>query len=185
MTNIAVFASGSGTNAENLARYFEKHPKGRVVVMISDRKDAFVFERMRKLQIPSYYMSREDFENGSVLKLLDDNKVSIIVLAGFLRLIPESLINQFRGKIINIHPALLPAFGGKGMYGKRVHEAVLLSGTLKTGITVHYVNKNFDEGEIIAQYETPISKDDTVESIERKIHELEMKWFPVIIEGLL
>ena len=154
-------------------------------MMISDRKNAFVFERMKQFQIPSYYMSREDFENGTVLRLLTDNNISLVVLAGFLKLVPEAIINSFPGKIVNIHPALLPEFGGKGMYGRNVHEAVRKSGTQKTGITIHYVNKNFDEGKIIKQYDVAVTPDDSVETIEAKIHALEMKWFPVVIESLL
>ncbi len=185
MTNIAIFASGSGSNAENLARHFEKHPKARITLMVSDRKDAFVFERMRNHHIPSNYIRREEFENGTLLKLLKDQKIDMIVLAGFLKLVPEAIINAYPGKIINIHPALLPKFGGKGMYGKHVHDAVVKAGESKTGITIHYVNNNFDEGEIIAQFETTIIPGDTADTVASKIHELEMKWFPVIVERLL
>jgi phosphoribosylglycinamide formyltransferase-1 len=182
MKNIAIFASGSGTNAENLVRHFTAHPNARVVMMVSDRRNALVFERMKRLEIPSYYMSRDDFENGNVLQLLLDNNIDLIVLAGFLKLMPAAIISAFPKKIINIHPALLPKYGGKGMYGKYVHEAVVRAGESKTGITIHYVNEYFDEGEMIAQFETGLTKEDTPDNIASKIHELEMKWYPLVIE---
>lgn len=185
MKKIAIFASGSGSNAENLVRYFDKHPDVEISMVVSDRKSAYVFERMNMLKIPSYYMSKADFEDGTVLKLLKDNKIDWIVLAGFLKLLPVSIINEYPQRIINIHPALLPKFGGKGMYGMHVHEAVAKAGESKTGITIHYVNEHFDEGEIIAQYETAVLPGDTPESIANKIHELEMKWFPDVIEKLI
>ena len=185
MIKIAIFASGSGSNAENLARYFEHHPGVVIQLMISDRKHAFVFQRMEKLGIPSYYMSKSDFEDGTVLRLLKDQQIDWIVLAGFLKLMPASIIMAFPGRIVNIHPALLPKFGGKGMYGMHVHNAVVSAGELKTGITIHYVNENFDEGEIIAQYETAVLPGDTAEMIAAKIHELEMKWFPVVVEKIV
>ena len=185
MTNIAIFASGSGTNAENIARYFENHPRARISLMISNRKDALVFERMRKFNIPSYYIKKEEFEDGRLLKFLKDQKIDLIILAGFLKLVPEPIINAFEKGIINIHPALLPKFGGKGMYGKHVHEAVINAKETKTGITIHFVNRNFDEGEIISQHETEVTPSDTAETIAAKIHELEMKWFPVIIEKIV
>jgi phosphoribosylglycinamide formyltransferase 1 len=185
MKKIAILASGSGSNAENLVRYFDNHPNVEIALMVSDRKNAFVFERMQRLNIPSYYMSKEDFENGNVLKLLEDQKVDWIVLAGFLKLLPAAIIHAYPHRIVNIHPALLPKFGGKGMYGRHVHEAVAAAGESKTGITIHYVNENFDEGEIISQYETPVSATDTPETIASKIHDLEMNWFPKVIEKVV
>lgn len=185
MKQLAIFASGSGSNAENLVRYFEEHKTIRISIVVSDRKQAFVFERMKNLGIPSYYMSRDDFDNGSVLKLLREKQIDFIVLAGFLKLVPLDIIHAYPQKIVNIHPALLPAFGGKGMYGKYVHEAVVNAGETQTGITIHYVNENFDEGEIIAKYETSISKDDTPETVASKIHDLEMKYFPGIIDKVI
>lgn len=185
MKKIAILASGSGSNAENLVRYFDKHPLVEVVMMISNRKNAFVFERMKRLGITSYYMSREAFENGSVLQLLKDQKVDWIILAGFLKLLPLSIINEYPERIVNIHPALLPEFGGEGMYGMHVHEAVVKSGVSKTGISIHFVNENFDEGEVIAQYETKVVPGDTPESVAAKIHELEMEWFPKVVEKVI
>ncbi len=185
MRKIAIFASGSGSNAENLVRYFDNHPDIKVEMMISDRKNAFVFERMRALNIPSYYMTRDQFENGEVLELLKSRGTDFIVLAGFLKLMPASVIKGYERKIINIHPALLPKFGGKGMYGMHVHNAVIQAGEQTTGITIHYVDENFDEGEIIARFETEVEKGDTAEIITSKIHKLEMKWFPVIVEKIV
>jgi phosphoribosylglycinamide formyltransferase-1 len=185
MKNIAIFASGSGSNAENLVKYFEGHDDVRIVMMACNRKNALVFERMNRLNIPSYYISKEDFENGNLLNLLLNNQIDWIVLAGFLKLVPEQIIKSFPNKIVNIHPALLPKYGGKGMYGKHVHDAVIEAGELKTGITIHYVNENFDEGKIIAQYETKVLPDDTVETVAAKIHELEMMYFPKVVDKLI
>jgi phosphoribosylglycinamide formyltransferase 1 len=185
MKKLAILASGSGSNAENLVNYFSNHPLARVELVISDRKNAFVHERMARLGIPSYYMNKEAFENGSVLAFLKEKEIDLVILAGFLKLVPKDLIRTFHNRIINIHPALLPAFGGKGMYGMHVHEAVVAAGETKTGITIHYVNENFDEGEIIAQYEAALLETDTPLDVAAKIHELEMKWFPVVVEQLL
>ncbi|MBK6643863.1 MAG: phosphoribosylglycinamide formyltransferase [Bacteroidia bacterium] len=185
MKKLAILASGSGSNAENLVNYFSNHPLARVELVISDRKNAFVHERMARLGIPSYYMNKEEFENGSVLTFLQEKEIDLVILAGFLKLVPQDLIRSFHNRIINIHPALLPSFGGKGMYGMHVHEAVVAGGATKTGITIHYVNENFDEGEIIAQYETELLKTDTPQDVAAKIHELEMKWFPVVVAQLL
>ncbi|MDQ3049609.1 MAG: phosphoribosylglycinamide formyltransferase [Bacteroidota bacterium] len=185
MKKIAIFASGSGSNAENLVRYFEKHTGIEIAMMVSDRKNAFVFERMRALNIPSMYMPAGQFENGEVLKLLKSLEIDFIVLAGFLKLMPATIIKEYEKKIINIHPALLPKFGGKGMYGMHVHNAVVNAGEQITGITIHYVDENFDEGEIIARFETPVEKGETAESIASKINELEMQWFPVIVEKIV
>jgi phosphoribosylglycinamide formyltransferase-1 len=185
MKNIVIFASGSGSNAENIVNYFKNHSAVRVVALVCNRKEAFVFERMQRLDIPSYYFTRNEFEDGTVLKLLEHVNARMIVLAGFLKLIPESLIKAFAGPIINIHPALLPMFGGKGMYGNKVHEAVVSAGEKKSGITIHFVNDKYDEGKIIAQYETEITATDTAETVAAKVHDLEMKWFPVVIEKVI
>lgn len=185
MKNIAIFASGSGSNAENLVTFFKGRDDVKIVMMVCNRKNALVFERMNRLNIPSYYISNDDFENGNLLKLLHQNNIDWIVLAGFLKLVPEHIIKSFPNKIVNIHPALLPKFGGKGMYGKHVHDAVIASGETKTGITIHYVNEHFDEGEIIAQFETEVLPDDTAEMVAEKIHALEMKYFPEVVDKLI
>lgn len=185
MKNIAIFASGSGSNAENIVRYFAGHPEIKTSMMISDRKHAFVFERMSSLHIPSYYMNKTDFENGTVLKLLYENKIDYIILAGFLKLLPSEIIQDFPLRILNIHPALLPSYGGKGMYGMHVHEAVVRNGEKKTGITIHYVNENFDEGEIIHQVEMNVESGASAQKIAEGIHELEMNYFPQVIEKVI
>jgi phosphoribosylglycinamide formyltransferase-1 len=185
MKRIAVFASGSGSNAENLVNYFRDSEVARISLVVCNRKEAFVFERMKRLEIPCIYVPKNDFVNGSILSALKAYNIDMIVLAGFLLLVPDSLLSEYSGKIINVHPALLPGFGGKGMYGKHVHEAVVKAGEQKSGITIHYVNERFDEGEIIAQFETALQPGDTPESVAAKIHELEMKFFPKVVEDVI
>jgi phosphoribosylglycinamide formyltransferase 1 len=182
---IAILASGSGTNADNITRYFQNHPLARVVWLGCDRRDAFVFKRMESLGVPTEYINRNDLSDGGLLKKLLAVNADLVVLAGFLKLVPKEVIETYRGRIINIHPALLPKFGGKGMYGSYVHEAVVQAGEKKTGITIHHVNEQFDEGEIITQYDTDVSPGDTPGDVAKKIHELEMKWYPKVIETLL
>jgi phosphoribosylglycinamide formyltransferase 1 len=185
MKNIAIFASGGGSNAENLANYFKESSLAKIAVVISDRKEAGVFERIKKYNIPALYADRESFTNGLLLEILENYKIDLIVLAGFLKLMPESIVNRYHNRIINIHPALLPKFGGKGMYGMNVHKAVVEKCETKTGITIHYVNSRYDEGEIIAAFETDVDKNDTPETVAAKIHSLEMKHFPVVIEKVI
>lgn len=181
MKKIAVLASGSGTNAENLVKYFSGRTEAGVVMMICDRKEAFVFERMKNLGVPSYYIRKDELYTGGLLKLLKENEIDLVVLAGFLKLVPQDVIDSFPNRIINVHPALLPKFGGKGMFGMHVHTAVVNAGETKTGITIHYVNEHFDEGEIIAQFETDVVPEDTPESVAKKIHDLEMRYFPEVV----
>jgi phosphoribosylglycinamide formyltransferase-1 len=183
MKNIAVFASGSGTNAQNIAEYFLAVPDIRVSLILSNKPDAYVLERAKKLNIPSLVFARKDFyESEIILDTLHGNKIDFLVLAGFLWLIPEYLLKVYSRRIINIHPALLPKYGGKGMYGDKVHQAVIQSGDKKTGITIHYVNDHYDEGEIIFQDSFDILPEDTAESIAQKVHVLEYLHFPRIIE---
>ncbi len=185
MKNIAIFASGSGTNAENIIKHFANHPDIRVVVVLSNNPKAGVLERAKKLEIPSFTFSREDFEQGSpVLKKLAEYHVDFIVLAGFLNIISEAFLNAYPEKVINIHPALLPKHGGKGMYGMRVHEAVIAAKDKKTGITIHYINEYYDNGEIIFQASCPVSAQDTPETVAQKVHALEYEHFPKVIERL-
>jgi len=186
MKNIAIFASGSGTNARNIAEYFNGSALARVSLILSNKPDAFVLERARILKIPSVVFTRKDFyERNNILDVLLENEIDLIILAGFLWLIPENLLKAFPRKIINIHPALLPKYGGKGMYGEKVHEAVIRSGDKRTGISIHYVNDNYDEGEIIFQDSFDIQPDDTAESIAQKVHTLEYKHFPIVIEDVI
>lgn len=182
---IAIFASGSGSNAENIIRYFSNHPNFVFPVIISNNEKAFVHERAKKLEIPSVTFSKEDFLKGEkILIFLQEQKIDAIVLAGFLLQVPSLVIDAYPQKIINIHPALLPKFGGKGMYGMRVHEAVKEAGETETGITIHYVNNEYDAGEIIFQAKCPVLPEDTPETIAKKVHELEYQYFPRVIEKI-
>ncbi|MBP8903309.1 MAG: phosphoribosylglycinamide formyltransferase [Paludibacteraceae bacterium] len=184
--NIAIFASGSGSNAENIIRYFQNKGVFNFPVIISNRSDAYIHQRAESLNIKSITCSRKDFETGdSVLELLRGYQVDIIVLAGFLLKVPELLVDAFPNRIINIHPALLPKYGGKGMYGDHVHRAVRASGDTESGITIHFVNNKYDEGNIIFQAKCPVSPTDSVEEIARKVHELEYEYFPKVIETIL
>lgn len=186
MKNIAIFASGSGTNAKNIAEYFKTVKKIHVSLILSNRPDAFVLDRAKKLGIPSLVFTRKDFyESDSILDALRENEIDFIVLAGFLWFIPDNLLKAFPRRIINIHPALLPKYGGKGMYGEKVHQAVIRSGDKQTGITIHYVNDHYDEGEIIFQDLLDILPEDTAESIAQKVHSLEYKHFPRVIEEVI
>ena len=185
MARIALFASGSGSNVENIVQYFSNNNELVFPVIISNRSDAFVHERAKNLMIPSYTFKKSDFENGEVLKLLQEKAIDFIVLAGFLLKIPENLLKAYPDRIINIHPALLPEFGGKGMYGSHVHEAVVTSGEKETGITIHYVNENYDEGRIIFQARCPVLPTDTPDDVAAKVHALEYKFFPPVIEKVL
>jgi phosphoribosylglycinamide formyltransferase 1 len=183
MKNIAVFASGSGTNAQNIAEYFRSTWDIRVSLILANKPDAYVLERAKNLNIPSIVFTREEFyDNETILEILQRNKIDFIVLAGFLWLIPGYLLKAYSRRIINIHPALLPKYGGKGMYGDKVHQAVIESGDKQTGISIHYVNDHYDEGEIIFQNSFDILPGDTAESIAKKVHLLEYKHFPRVIE---
>ena len=186
MRNVAIFASGSGTNAENIIRYFSRSTTIRIAVVLSNKSDAGVHERAKNLDIPSFSFSNAEFKEGiAILNKLDECNADFIVLAGFLAMIPSVIINRYEDRIINIHPALLPKFGGKGMYGHYVHEAVRAAQEKETGITIHYVNERYDEGKVIFQASFPILSTDTVGEIEKKVHELEYKHFPEVIEELL
>ncbi|MDR2914173.1 MAG: phosphoribosylglycinamide formyltransferase [Tannerella sp.] len=186
MKNIAIFASGSGTNAENIIRYFAESNFIRVAVVLSNKRDAGVHERAKNLSIPSFTFSNAEFEEGVViLNKLAGYHIDLIVLAGFLSMVSPVVVDAYRGKIINIHPALLPKFGGKGMYGHSVYEAVIAAKEMKTGITIHYVNERYDEGVVIFQATCPVLPADTVKDIEKKVHKLEYEYYPQVIEKLL
>ncbi|KAA6302685.1 MAG: Phosphoribosylglycinamide formyltransferase [Candidatus Ordinivivax streblomastigis] len=182
---IALLASGSGSNAENIVRYFEHHPKVEFPLILANKTEAFIHERAKKLNIPSYTISKSGFENGEALQLLQQHSVDWIILAGFLVKIPNNLLQAFPNKIINIHPALLPKFGGKGMYGSHVHEAVVAHRETESGITIHYVNENYDEGLIIFQAKCPVLPADSPEDVAAKVHELEYRHFPEVIERVV
>lgn len=182
MKNIAVFASGSGTNAQNIAEYFRAADDISVSLVLANKPDAFVLMRAKNLGIPSMVFTRKEFyESEIILDTLRKNKIEFIVLAGFLWLIPSYLLKAYSRKIINIHPALLPKYGGKGMYGAKVHEAVIRSGDKQSGITIHFVNDHYDEGEIIFQDSFEILPGDTAESIAQRVHMLEYLHFPRVI----
>ncbi len=182
---LAVFASGSGTNAENLIEHFNKSFDKQVVLVLSNNPGAYVIRRAVRLGVPARVFSREDLKEGRVLALLREYSVDFVVLAGFLWLVPPDIIGAYRNRIVNIHPALLPGYGGKGMYGHHVHEAVLASGDKESGITIHYVNEKYDSGDIIFQARCPVMPDDTPESLQERVHALEYEHFPRVVEMLL
>ena len=186
MTKIAIFASGSGSNAENLARYFQNHPSISVSVILSDKESAYVLQRADNLGIESAVFSRDQFaqddEDSPVATFLQDKNIDLIILAGFLRKIPGVLISRYPEKIINIHPSLLPKYGGKGMYGSRVHQAVVDARETVSGITIHLVNEVYDDGKILFQAQCEVGADDSPEDLARKIHSLEHAHFPQVVE---
>ena len=185
MIKIVIFASGSGTNAENIIRYFQATKSASVEAVFTNKADAQVIQRAEKYQVPSQVFTKNDLETGKVLQEINTIQPDLIVLAGFLLKFPESIVAAYPDKIINIHPALLPKYGGKGMYGMHVHRAVVENKESKTGITIHYVNENYDEGNIIFQKEVTVLISDTPEVVAAKIHELEQDHFPAVIEKLL
>jgi len=183
---IVVFASGSGTNAENIIKFFQKQPNASVVAVFSNKRSAKVLKRAHDLNVKALHFDRDALYNSyDVLHILEDINPDLIVLAGFMWIFPEDILKRFPNKIVNIHPALLPKYGGKGMYGMHVHEAIIQNKEKESGISIHYVNENYDEGEIIFQAKTDISEEDTPESLAEKIHKLEYKHFPEILQQLL
>ncbi|MBJ2176172.1 phosphoribosylglycinamide formyltransferase [Aureibaculum sp. A20] len=185
MKRIVILASGSGTNAENIIKYFQKSNVIAITQVLSNKKDAKVLERAKRLNVSNFSFDRDDFfRSEKVLDILK-KEADYIVLAGFLWKIPENIIETFSDKIINIHPALLPKYGGKGMYGENVHKAVVLNKEQETGITIHLVNENYDEGAIIFQAKVAVAKDDTSDDVAKKIHELEYEHFPRVIEEVI
>ena len=184
MRNIAIFASGSGSNAENIVQYFKNHPSVMVDSVWSNKKDAFVLQRAKNLGVEAHYFTKEEFRGSDqMIKELQQRNIELIVLAGFLWLVPPEFIDAFT--IVNIHPALLPNYGGKGMYGSRVHESVVNSGEKESGITIHLVNKEYDKGEHLLQVKCPVLTDDTPDTLAARIHELEYTYFPKAIEDYL
>jgi len=186
MTNIAIFASGSGSNAENIALYFQHNEQITVKHLFCNNSNAYVIERSKKLNIPCTIFNKEEFYGSSkIIDSLKDKKIDYIVLAGFLWLIPKDLVNEFPNKIINIHPALLPNYGGKGMYGMNVHKAVINNQEKESGITIHIVNEKYDEGNILFQAKCSLDSTDTADSLAEKIHILEQDNFPQVIEATI
>ncbi|NLD62714.1 MAG: phosphoribosylglycinamide formyltransferase [Bacteroidales bacterium] len=186
MKNISILASGNGTNAENIIRYFSNEKKAKVTLVLSNKPQAKVLERAATLGIDAFFFDRSQFyDTGEVLMILRRRETDLVVLAGFLWLVPEDVLEAFRGRIVNIHPALLPRFGGKGMYGDRVHRAVLEAGCKESGITIHYVNEKYDSGDIIFQARCPVLPDDDVNTLAERVHALEYKHYPEVISRLL
>ncbi|KAF2511204.1 phosphoribosylglycinamide formyltransferase [Flavobacterium foetidum] len=185
MKKIVVFASGSGTNAENIIKYFSKTEIAAVVSVFTNNASAKVIERAKNHQISVEIFSKSELLNGNVLQKIQKIDPDLIVLAGFLLKFPENIIEKYPHKIINIHPALLPNYGGKGMYGMHIHRAIVNNKEKETGISIHYVNEHYDEGAVIFQANVALTDEDTPESVAEKIHELERKHFPEIIHRLL
>ena len=184
--NIAIFVSGNGSNCENLIRHFQSSDMARVVLVVSNRPDAFALERARRLNVPTAVVTRAELADPAVMRpLMQRHAVSFIVLAGFLPLLPDFLLDDFPRRIVNIHPSLLPKYGGKGMWGRHVHEAVKAAGEKETGMTVHYVTPICDGGDIIAQFRVTLTPGDSVDDIAAKEHELEMTYFPQVVEQVI
>ena len=183
---IAIFASGSGSNAQKIMEHFKKHNEAEVAIVLTNNPDAYVLQRADNFEIPTHIFNRKEFyTTDSIVQLLKNLQIDIVVLAGFLWLIPDNLLKFFPNKIINIHPALLPKYGGKGMYGDHVHQSVLLNKEDESGITIHFVNENFDEGEVIHQSRFKIDKSDDIEMIKFKVQQLEHLHYPKVVEQLL
>lgn len=183
---IAVFASGNGTNAEKIFSYFKDNEQVEVALLLTNKKDAPVIERAKKYHVPVVVFNRATFyETEEIPSLLLDNKIDLIVLAGFMWLVPPSLVKAFPDKILNIHPALLPKYGGKGMYGSFVHEAVVAAKEIESGITIHLVNERYDEGNIVFQEKCRVEPEDTPATLAAKIHLLEHQFYPQVIENIL
>lgn len=183
---IAIFASGSGSNAQKIMEHFKKNDYAEVTLVLTNNPEAYVLQRADNFEMPTHIFNRKAFyESDEIIRLLESLKIDLIVLAGFLWLVPPSLIAAFPNKIINIHPALLPNYGGKGMYGDHIHKAVLAAQEKESGITIHFVNENFDEGEIIQQFRFKIEPKDGLENVRFKIQQLEHQHFPKVIESLV
>jgi phosphoribosylglycinamide formyltransferase 1 len=186
MKKIAIFASGSGTNAENIMQYFSGHPSIKVELVLSNKSNAQVLERAKRFNVETFVFDRHQFYETQVIQyLLIKHQVDFIVLAGFLWLVPSSLISDYSGHIVNIHPALLPRHGGKGCYGMHVHEAVINSHDTETGITIHFVNEEYDSGSVIFQAKCPVEPGDSAETVAQKVHALEYEYFPTVIEKVI
>lgn len=182
---LALFVTGGGTNCENIIRYFRYNDSVDIPIVVSSRADAFALVRAERLGVPTKVITRQELNEDPELVLRTVEGCDFIILAGFLPKVPQYLIERFPNRIINIHPALLPKFGGKGMWGHHVHEAVKAAGETRSGITIHFVNAELDEGEHIAQFSCELSPDDTPEQIADKVHELEMRHFPMVIEQVI
>jgi len=186
MTNIAIFVSGNGTNCENIIKHFKRSENVCVSLVVSNKADAYALVRAAKYGVESKVMTKAEINDENIMtSLLNAHNIDFIILAGFMLMIPNYLVNLYPNRIINVHPSLLPKFGGKGMYGHHVHEAVKAAGETETGITIHYVSNVCDGGEIIKQFKTALQPNDSVEDIEQKIHALEQEHFPKVLEEVI
>ena len=185
MKKIAILASGEGTNAERIIRYFTGHPTVKVAVIITNKAEAGVIRRAKNLQVPVEFLTASAFKEGKATKMLRLYETDFVVLAGFLLRVPDDMLEAYPNRIVNIHPSLLPKFGGKGMYGSKVHEAVLAAGETESGITIHYINEHYDEGAIILQVQCPVMEGDTPDTLANRVHQLEYDHYPKVIEQLL
>ena len=185
--NIAIWASGNGSNAENIMNYFkDKKDLVNISIVMCNNKDAFVLKRAEKFNTPTFVFTYKELNNSDVVdKKLDELNIDFIVLSGFMLKVPDRIISRYANKIVNIHPALLPKFGGKGMYGDHVHEAVIAAGEKESGITVHYANEHYDEGSTIFQAKCPVLPDDTPDTLAQRVHSLEYAHYPEVIEQVL
>jgi phosphoribosylglycinamide formyltransferase-1 len=183
---IAIFASGSGSNAQKLMEHFKRNTEVEIALVLTNNSDAYVLQRADSFEIPSHIFDKHEFyKTDNIIDLLKNLNIDLIVLAGFMWLIPKNLIHEYPGRIINIHPAILPKFGGKGMYGDFVHKAVMEAGELEGGITIHYVNENYDEGEYIYQAKYRIDKGDNLEMVKFKGQQLEHLHYPRVVESII
>lgn len=183
---LAIFASGSGSNAINLIKHFDEHPIIETAFVLTNNAKAGIIDKAERAGVKIIVLTNTDVSSSTVLdSICKEENVSWIVLAGYLRLVPSNFIDRFENKIINLHPALLPKFGGKGMFGQNVHRAVVESGEKESGITIHFVNKEFDKGQIIAQFRCNVSQEDTAEDIDKKIRVLEQSYLPVVVENTI
>jgi phosphoribosylglycinamide formyltransferase-1 len=185
-SRIAIFASGSGSNAEEFFKHFQRHSSAEVVLLLSNNASAYALERAKNYNIPTVVFTKEEFtKTQAVLDALKHHEVTHVVLAGFLWLIPEYLIRAFPHRVVNIHPALLPKFGGKGMYGMKVHESVRINNEIETGITIHEVNEKYDDGKVLFQATCIVDPLDTPDQIAGKVHQLEYQYYPIVVEKWL
>ena len=182
---MAILASGTGTNAERITQYFAERKTAEVALIITNKLQAGVIQRAEQLNIPCLVVTANEFKEGKACQILLEQHIDFVVLAGFLLRVPDDILRHYPNRIINIHPSLLPKFGGKGMYGHHVHEAVLASGETESGITIHFVDEHYDEGGIILQAKCPVLPNDTSDTLASRVHQLEYEHFPKVIEELL
>lgn len=185
IVSIAIFASGGGSNAQKIIDHFKSVRQGEIALIVTDKHKAGVIKIAEEEDIPWYVHGSNDMEDGTLLTLLEEDKIDFIVLAGYLKKIGQDLLDAFPKAIVNIHPALLPKFGGKGMYGMNVHKAVVAAGEVESGLTIHYVNENYDEGAIIEQFKCPIHKNDSANDVQQRVLALEHQHYPKVIENII